>query len=83
MTTRSWSVMNTELITSITVAAGSVTLQWSSFSNKTYRVEYKSLLSPGTWDPLGGNVSASSATTSITDPVGGNTQRFYRIVRLD
>jgi hypothetical protein len=71
-------------ITSITVSpAGVVTIQWSSFAGKTYRVEYKSDLSSGAWQPLGGNVLATGPISSATDNVGGNTRRFYQVRLLD
>jgi len=71
-------------ITSITVTpAGLVTVQWSSFAGKTYRLEYKSDLSTGNWQPLGGNVLAAGATSSATDNVGANLRRFYRVRLLD
>jgi hypothetical protein len=71
-------------ITSITVSpAGLVTIQWSSFAGKTYRLEYKSELSSGSWLPLGGNVLATGSVSSATDNVGGNTRRFYQVRLLD
>jgi hypothetical protein len=71
-------------ILSITVSpAGVVTLQWSSFAGKTYRVEYKPDFSAANWLPLGSNVLAVGSTSSITDNVGGNTRRFYRVRLMD
>jgi hypothetical protein len=71
-------------ITSITVSpAGVVNLQWTSFAGKTYRVEYKPDFSAPAWLPLGGDTLATGATSSITDNVGGNTRRFYRVRLVD
>jgi hypothetical protein len=71
-------------ITSITVTlAGLVTIRWSSFAGKTYRVEYKSDLSAALWGPLGSNVLATGSTSSITDNVGANLRRFYRVRLVD
>jgi hypothetical protein len=71
-------------IISITVTpAGLVTVQWASFAGKTYRVEYKSDLSSGTWLQLGGNVLATGAVSSVTDNVGANTRRFYQVRLMD
>jgi hypothetical protein len=71
-------------ITSITVSpAGLVTIQWSSFAGKTYRVEYKPDFSAPSWLPLGANVLATGATASVTDTVGANLRRFYRVRLLD
>jgi hypothetical protein len=71
-------------IISITVSpAGLVTIQWSSFAGKTYRVEYKSDLSATAWLPLGGSVLATGAVSSVTDNVGANARRFYQVRLMD
>ena len=46
-------------------------------------MEYKADLSAATWLPLGGNVLATGVTSSITDNVGANTRRFYRVRLVD
>jgi hypothetical protein len=76
--------VRTPRITSISVSPlGVVTLEWSSAPNKTYRVEYKTDLSATSWLPLGGNRPSGGSTTSITDNMGSNPQRFYRILLTD
>lgn len=71
-------------VTSITVSpAGLVTIQWSSFAGKTYRVEYKPDFSAANWLPMGSDVLATGSTSSITDNVGSNTRRFYRVRLMD
>jgi hypothetical protein len=68
-------------ITSIRVSSpGVITVQWASALGKTYRVEYKTSLSATTWQTLAGSVPSGGSTTSITDNIGANGQRFYRIV---
>jgi hypothetical protein len=67
--------------TRITISAGVVTLQWSSQSGKTYRLQRSTNLV--SWINLGSDINASAATTSTTDPVGGNQQRFYRVLLMD
>jgi len=71
-------------ITSITTTpAGLVTIRWSSFGGKTYRVEYKPDFSAANWLPLGSDVLATGSTSSITDNVGANLRRFYRVRLMD
>ena len=41
----------------------SVRIRWDSYPGKTYRVEYRSSLSAGTWTQLGGDVPATGAST--------------------
>ena len=49
-------------------------------SGRTYSVEYKNSLSETNWTPLGSDLVAAGSSASLTDPLGTNTQRIYRIV---
>jgi hypothetical protein len=62
---------------------GVVTLTLPAIAGKTYRVEYKNNLSDPTWTTLGGNRLATSATLTIDDHIGGQSQRFYRVLVID
>jgi uncharacterized repeat protein (TIGR03803 family) len=63
----------------ITALSGVVRLTWSSFTNGTYRVEYKPTLNALSWTVLVPDVTAVTNRTSITNNVGGAAQRFYRV----
>jgi hypothetical protein len=70
----------------ITRSGSNVALSFGTIIGKTYRVEYRADLNgnPQTgWTTLGSTFVANNTTTTINDPVGGNTQRFYRLVQLD
>ena len=69
------------MIQSITVAAGQVTLGWSSIPGKSYRVQWKTQLTDA-WSNLSGDVSASNLTSSKADASGLMTGRFYRVMVL-
>jgi hypothetical protein len=58
---------------------GVITIQWNSALGKTYRLEFKTSLSETIWQPLGGNIPSGGTTTSTTDNIGSNGQRFYRV----
>jgi len=66
-------------ISAIRAAGGNVTLTWSSFTNGTYRVEYKSALTAPSWTALSPDVRATTGQTSITNNPQGATLRFYRV----
>ncbi len=66
----------------IALANHVVTLNWNAMSGRTYRVEMKSDLSEAIWTPLFTNVVAGGTSATVTDPVGTNRQRIYRIVLL-
>ena len=63
--------------------SGHVTLGFTTESGKTYRVDYKDNLNASTWLPLGAPIMANSSSMTVPDDIGGNPQRFYRIVQLD
>jgi hypothetical protein len=63
--------------------AGSLSLTWETIPSKTYRVEYKDDLHAGTWQPLGSERTAAEASLTISDNIGAQPQRFYRIIILD
>ncbi|HXC99115.1 MAG TPA: Calx-beta domain-containing protein, partial [Verrucomicrobiae bacterium] len=69
------------VIQSIQVNAGQVTLSWSSFPGKSYRVQYKTY-PPDAWSNLSGDVGATNTTSSKTDASGLMTDRLYRVMVL-
>jgi hypothetical protein len=58
-------------------------LTFDTVPNKTYRVDFKDSLSDSEWQPLAPSGTATGESLTITDGLGGNAQRFYRIVVLD
>jgi subtilisin-like proprotein convertase family protein len=57
-----------------------VVISWSSISNLTYQVQYRSGLALTNWVPLEPNVTASNTVASAVDNPTGDSQRFYRIL---
>jgi len=72
-------VVGAPLITSVSNNAGIITVRWTSVPTRNYRVEFKNDLSAASWTPLGSDVTAIGSSSSITDNIGGNPQRFYRV----
>jgi len=56
-----------------------VVLTWNSFPGGTYRVEYRSMLSDKNWMPLKPDLTVTGSTTSLTNNLGGATERYYRV----
>jgi len=83
--TRSFTVtVRTPPRATITVdASGHVTLGFATIPGRTYRVEYKDNLNAADWLPLGASILANGGSLTVPDDIGGNPQRFYRIVQLD
>jgi uncharacterized repeat protein (TIGR03803 family) len=72
-------IVETPVIDLITSLNGIVTVRWSSFSQGSYRVEFKTSVNAPSWTALFPDVVATTTRTSITNAVGGATQRFYRV----
>lgn len=65
-----------------TVSGGALTLNWSSIPGQKYRVQYSTNLTGGNWTDLSPDITASGATSSLTDPSLSGAQRFYRVLVL-
>jgi len=78
------TVMNGILITggSVDVAGGNVSFTVGTAAGKTYRVEYKMNLNDTNWQPLGPDRLATGSSLTVTDVIGANPQRFYRVIEL-
>jgi subtilase family serine protease len=63
------------------VTTSAVALTWNSLTNIAYRVEYSTNLIKTNWTPLVTN-TATGFTLTITNAIGTNSYRFYRIRQL-
>jgi predicted alpha-1,6-mannanase (GH76 family) len=63
------------------LSPGTLQLTWSAVSGLTYRVQYSSSIAGGFWSNLGSSITATGSTASVTDAMGNNAARFYRVVK--
>ncbi len=60
-----------------------VAVCWTSETNKSYRVQYQSVLTTNAWVDLAGPVEGTGTNTCIRDPVHfAESNRLYRILSL-
>jgi hypothetical protein len=66
------------------VGAGTtnVVIAWSTISNRTYHLQYKTNLTSAAWSDLSPDVTATGSTASFTDHPVGARQRYYRVALL-
>jgi len=65
----------------VTIRASQVEVCWSSISNLTYQVQYRSDLTTNLWTSLGGCIRSTNSTSCVFDPiVVSQPQRFYRVL---
>ena len=61
---------------------GTVVISWNSVSNLTYRVQYKNNLTDANWTDLPPDIIATGVLTSVTNVVGIQPQRFFRVYQV-
>lgn len=63
------------------ISVSGATIQWSSVSGKTYRLQFKNSLGDTPWTNVPGDVLANSATASKLDSTAsGQDRRYYRVL---
>jgi hypothetical protein len=69
------------VFTGIHQVGGMVALSWTSMPGRLYRIEFKAHLVQSSWNTLT-SLQATNSVMTISDPIGPNTQRYYRAVLL-
>ncbi|HWD92650.1 MAG TPA: lamin tail domain-containing protein [Verrucomicrobiae bacterium] len=64
----------------IQAAGTNLIVTWPAAAGQNYQLEYKDNLTDPTWTPLGGVVTGTDGTMTITNDFGDSTQRFFRLV---
>jgi len=72
-------------ITNLAISRGSnsFSFQWNVATGKTPHVQYKNSLNDTNWIDLPTAPIITGSTASITDNLGANLQRYYRILETD
>jgi hypothetical protein len=68
------------MITSVTASNGLAWITWNSVAGQTYRLQYKDTLNAANWQDITPDVVASGSSTTVTNPLGNASQRFYRVM---
>jgi subtilase family serine protease len=63
-----------------TIASGSIQLSWPSFPGLSYQVQFTTSLAPASWANLGGTITASASSTTVSENIGSDSQGFYRVM---
>jgi hypothetical protein len=75
------TVVPAQLIQSVSVDAGTVTVTFQTVAGQTYRIDSSPSVSPATWLAVPGtSVTATGPTTTVSFPVGPTDEVFYRSV---
>jgi hypothetical protein len=70
------------VIQSMAQANGRILISWNSAPGQSYQVQFSPDLNYPYWYNLGPAISAVGSTTSTSDAIGPDLQRFYRVVLL-
>jgi uncharacterized repeat protein (TIGR03803 family) len=63
----------------VSLAGGTLTLTWSALAGQTYQLQFTTNLSQTSWNDLGSAVTATGPTVSVTNAIGPDPERFYRV----
>lgn len=69
-------------ITDMMMLAGSPVVKWDSVVGRFYRVEARTDLASGSWTAVSGEIAATKSQTAFTVAPSGDSQRFFRIIRV-
>jgi autotransporter-associated beta strand protein len=58
------------------------TFTWSTIANQMYEVQSTTNLALTNWSTLGGTITATNSTMTISEPIGADSQQFYRVALL-
>ncbi|MGA3285783.1 MAG: hypothetical protein ABSD57_15180, partial [Verrucomicrobiota bacterium] len=57
-----------------------ISFAWNAVPGQTYQVQYTTNLPSTNWISLGGVITVTNETVSVSDAVNADPQRFYRVV---
>jgi hypothetical protein len=63
----------------IQISGTNLLLNWSGVAGQTYQLEYKNNLTDPAWTPLGGPVTGTGGTLTLTNDFGASPQRFFHL----
>ena len=64
----------------VSAPSGNLAFQWDATPGRAYQVQTTTSLSPANWTNLGSSFVASTSPVSVTNSIGPDAQRFYRVV---
>lgn len=74
--------LNLSTAVSITRSGSSTEISWNSALGLEYQLQFKTNLTQPSWFTLGEIINGDGPTTSVTDTIEPEQQRFYRVVLL-
>ena len=74
------TVLTPPVFQTVTRSNAILSLTWSAVMGLTYQLQYKSAIAADIWSNLGNPIVATNAMITETDPLGANTQRYYRVL---
>jgi hypothetical protein len=69
-------------IQALAQANGAIRLAWTALPGVRYQAQYKTNLAQSSWSNLGGVVAATTNLLTLSDNIGPDPRRFYRVMLL-
>jgi hypothetical protein len=70
------------IIQGIAINAGAASITWQTVPGMTYRLQYSASPSGGDWTDISPDIIATAETATISQPLGDEPQRFFRVLLL-
>lgn len=74
------TVISPPVFQAISQSGTTITLRWSAMAGQKYQLQYNSDLSSTNWINLGSVITPTNGTVTLSDVIGSDPQRFYRVV---
>ena len=75
-------VIEPPVLSSLTLTGNTLNFTWRTIAGQTNQVQYKTNLIQTDWNNLGNAITATNSTLTFSTPIGPDSQRFYRVVRI-
>ena len=66
-------------VTNMATASGAIEIQFASVFGKSYQLEYKDNITDASWNSLGAPITGTGGVVPVSDSVGTNAHRVYRL----
>ncbi len=67
-------------IQAVKLIGGTINISWSAALGENFQVQYTTNLTQATWTPLGDAIVATNSSMTISEPIGADSQQYYRLL---
>jgi hypothetical protein len=80
-TAPSFILPSAPMFQAVTQTNDALMLTWSTVAGQVYQIQYTTNLAQGNWNDLGYPLVATNGVVTVSDAIGPDARRFYRVVQ--